>query len=147
MAMENYKKDIDALLLATAQNGASDLHLSPGHYPTIRVDGRLIPMTDSRILDSEYLNNLLLGFIAQDKKDRLALEKDIDFSYEIEKRVRFRVNIYQTRSGLSAAFRLIPETIRTVEELNLPQSLKIFSQLSQGFVLVVGPNGHGKSTT
>lgn len=145
--MENYKKQVDDLLLATAQNSASDLHLSPGHYPTVRIDGRLIPLSESRILDTEYLNSLILDFISDEQKNRLNLEKDIDFSYEVDKKVRFRANVYKTRSGLAATFRLIPEQIRTLEELNLPPSLKMFSELSQGFVLVVGPNGHGKSTT
>jgi len=74
-------------------------------------------------------------------------EKELDFAYEIGGKLRFRVNVYQTRGSFAAAFRLIQEEIRTVEELNLPPIIKIFSKLSQGFVLVVGPNGHGKSTT
>ncbi len=145
--MENYKKLVEDFLTVTAENGASDLHLSPGHYPTIRIDGRLVPLTDSKVLDSEYLNAMVAGFLTEDQMNRLNLEKDVDFSYEMDKKARFRVNVYQTRSGYAAAFRLIPEQIKTVEELNLPQSVKIFSKLSQGFVLIVGPNGHGKSTT
>ncbi len=147
MTNQDSKKQIEDLLMLTAQNAASDLHLSPGHYPTIRVDGRLIPLANTNILDTEHLNSMLLDFLSDEQKNRFNVEKDIDFSYEIDKKVRCRVNVYQTRSGLAATFRLITEHIRTIEELNLPQSLKAFSKLSQGFVLVVGPNGHGKTTT
>lgn len=145
--MDNYQKQTNELLLMTAQNGGSDLHLSPGHYPTIRVDGRLVPITTEKILDAETLNQLLLSIMSEEQRTAFGVNKDVDFSYDIEGKARFRVNIYQSHSGYSGTFRLIPQNIRTVEELNLPQSIKIFSKLSQGFVLVVGPNGHGKSTT
>lgn len=145
--MDDYKKQMDELLMLTAQRGGSDLHLSPGHYPTIRVDGRLISLSEYKILDSQLLNNLILALLTDGPKEKFLLEKELDFAYELDKQARFRVNVYQTRGNFAAAFRLIPEVIKTVEELNLPPVVKIFSKLSQGFVLVVGPNGHGKSTT
>ncbi len=142
-----YKKQLEDFLILTAQHNGSDLHLSPGHYPAIRIDGRLVALTDFPILDTETLNNMLLSILSEDRKSRLQNEKDVDFSYELQNRARFRVNIYQTRVGLSAAFRLITEEIRSIKELSLPPIVDYFSRLSQGFVLVVGPNGHGKSTT
>lgn len=145
--MAENKKQIDEFLLVTAQHVGSDLHLSPGHYPTVRIDGRLVPLTDYSVLDSNALDAMILDFLPGERKQRLSLEKDLDFSYEVDQKARFRANVYQTRVGLAATFRLIPENIRTIEELNLPPALKFFSRLSQGFVLVVGPNGHGKSTT
>src|SRR3989339_1050097 len=79
--------------------------------------------------------------------EELLTDKELDFSYELPGKNRFRVAVYQTRGGLAASLRLITNEIRTVEELNLPSIVKIFSKLSQGFVLIVGPTGHGKSTT
>jgi len=144
---DDYKKQLDDLLLLTAQKGGSDLHLSPGYYPTARIDGRLIPFAEYPIFSKQLLDSLILSLLGDTFKDKFLREKELDFAYEIEGKARFRVNVYQTRGNSAAAFRLIPEEVRTAEELNLPPIIKIFSKLSQGFVLVVGPNGHGKSTT
>ncbi len=156
--MQDYTKKISELLMMTAQKGGSDLHLSPGNYPTVRVDSRLIPMTEYKILDKQTLEGLIFALLADERsgglidvsnksrKDKFLAEKELDFAYELSNKLRFRVNVYQTRGSFAAAFRLIPEEIKTVEELNLPPIIKIFSKLSQGFVLIVGPNGHGKST-
>lgn len=145
--LQDYKKQLNELLTITAQKGGSDLHLSPGHYPTIRVDWQLVPLTDRKILDKQSLNNLILSLLTDGPKEKFLAEKELDFAYELSDRMRFRVNLYHTRGNFAAAFRLIPDEIKTIEELNLPPILKIFAKLSQGFVLVVGPNGHGKSTT
>ncbi|MBI2669725.1 MAG: PilT/PilU family type 4a pilus ATPase [Candidatus Yanofskybacteria bacterium] len=145
--LQDYKKQLDELLNVTAQKGGSDLHLSPGYYPAIRVDWRLIPLIDHKILDKQLLNNMVLSLLTDGPKEKFLIEKELDFAYEISSKLRFRVNVYQTRGSFAAAFRLIPEDIKSIEELNLPPILKIFAKLSQGFVLVVGPNGHGKSTT
>ena len=131
----------------TAENDASDLHISPSHYPSIRVDSRLLQVADTQILDSETTSGLVLELVGPERQDRFLAEKELDFSYEYAEKFRFRVNAYHTRGGMAASLRLISNKIRTVEELNLPSIVKIFSRLSQGFVLVVGPNGHGKSTT
>ena len=139
------KQYLDSLLKTTAQNNASDLHISPSHYPTIRVDGRLIALVDQKILDPETAKELIFALL-DDKKDRFLSEKELDFSYALGD-IRFRVNTYQTRNGYAASLRLVPNEIRTIEELELPPIIKIFSKLSQGFILVVGPTGHGKSTT
>jgi twitching motility protein PilT len=145
--MDNYKKQLDELIEIAAQKGGSDLHLSPAHYPTVRIDGRLIPLTDHPILDKQLLENLVFALLGEERKAIFLAEKEIDFAYQLNDDVRCRVNVYQTMGNFAAALRFIPKEIRTVEELNLPPVIKIFSKLSQGFVLVVGPNGHGKSTT
>jgi twitching motility protein PilT len=145
--MDDYKKQLDELIEIAAQKGGSDLHLSPGHYPTVRIDGRLIPLTDHRILDKQLLENLVFALLGEERKAVFLAEKELDFAYQLNDDVRCRVNVYQTMGNFAAALRFIPKEIRTVEELNLPPVIKIFSKLSQGFVLVVGPNGHGKSTT
>jgi len=145
--MDNYKKQLDELIEIAAQKGGSDLHLSPGHYPTVRIDGRLIPLTDYQILNKQLLENLIFAILGEERKAIFLAEKELDFAYQLNDDIRCRVNVYQTMGNFAAAFRFIPKEIRTVEELNLPPIIKIFSKLSQGFVLVVGPNGHGKSTT
>ena len=145
--MTDYKQYLDQLLLATAENGASDLHISPGHYPSMRIDGRLIHIAGTQILDPETSSGVVMELVGPEKKERFLSEKELDFSYEYAAKHRYRVNVYHTRGGIAASLRLIPNEIKTLEELNLSPIVKIFSRLSQGFVLVVGPNGHGKSTT
>ncbi|KKT28494.1 MAG: type IV pili twitching motility protein PilT [Candidatus Yanofskybacteria bacterium RIFCSPLOWO2_12_FULL_44_13b] len=142
----DYKQKLDDLLSAAAQSGASDLHISAGHYPSIRVDGQLINVSNQNILDTETTSGLVFALLG-DKKDRFILEKELDFSYDFQSKHRFRVNAYMTKGAHAAALRLIPNMVRTIEELSLPKIINVFSKLSQGFVLVVGPNGHGKSTT
>lgn len=123
------------------------MHLSPGHYPTVRIDGRLIPLTDQPILGKQLIEGLVFSLLGEERKAAFLAEKELDFAYEPNNEVRCRVNVYQTRGNFAAAFRFIPKEIRTVEELGLPPIVNIFGRLSQGFVLIVGPNGHGKSTT
>src|SRR3990167_5561825 len=143
----DYKQYLDQLLLATAENGASDLHISPGHYPAIRISNNLVQVSGTQILDPETTSGLVLELVGPEKRDRFMSDKELDFSYEYAGKYRFRINTYHTRGGMAASLRLIPNEIKTPEELNLPPIVKIFSRLSQGFVLVVCPNGHGKSTT
>ena len=146
--MENHKKNVDELLMTSIQKGASDVHLSPGYYPTIRIDGILVPLTDRKILDRQTLEGVVFALLGTDERQKKFMsEKEVDFSYQPTQDVRFRVNVYQTRGNYAAALRYIPDEARTIEDLNLPASIQIFTKLSQGFVLVVGPTGQGKSTT
>ena len=145
--MADYKQKLNNLLLVTAQQGASDLHLGMGRYPTIRVDGTLIPLQEEQILTAETVQNLIFNLLTPEQKDIFIKEKELDFAYAFEDKARFRVNVYFQKGYMAAALRLIPSQIKTIEELNLPPVLHDFSKLSQGFVLVVGPAGHGKSTT
>ncbi len=144
--MEEFQKQLDNYLLMTAERGASDLHLSPAFYPTVRIDGRLIPLTDMPVLDSKVLEGMATAILA-DRKAKFVNEMEADFSYAVNDNLHFRTNVYKTRGNYALVFRYIPPQIRTVEELSIPLAVKIFTKLSQGFVLVVGPNGHGKSTT
>lgn len=144
--MPEHKQYLDELLSMAAQEGASDLHLSPGHFPVLRIAGHLTPVTGKKILDRETLEGLVFTVLG-DRKGRFLSDKEIDFSYALDEKARFRVNAYHTEGNVAATMRFIPDEIRTVEELNLPPVLNIFTKLAQGFVLVVGPNGHGKSTT
>ncbi|MDO8495182.1 MAG: PilT/PilU family type 4a pilus ATPase [bacterium] len=145
--LAGYKNELEELLLVVAQEKGSDLHLSPGVYPTIRVDGRLVALTQRAILDPETLQGYAMAIIGEQNKERFSQQKEYDGSYAVGEKARFRVNVYLTKGAFAVAARYIPFEIRTIEELSLPPILKFFSRLSQGFVLVVGPNGHGKSTT
>jgi len=143
----DYKQKLNDLLLATARQNASDLHLAVGRHPTLRIDGILIPLQREGILTPEMGENLIFNLLTPEQKDKFLKEKEIDFSYSFEEKARFRVNVFYQRGYLAAALRLIPAQIKNIEELNLPPILHDFAKLSQGFVLMVGPAGHGKSTT
>jgi twitching motility protein PilT len=144
--MDNPQKYIEDLLTTAAQSNASDIHLSPATYPTLRVDSRLVTLTNLEILSQDSLSQIIPVLLGPERQARFVSEKEIDFAIELAGN-RFRVNAYQARGSYAATLRLIPKQIKTLEELGLPPILRIFTRLSQGFVLVVGPNGHGKSTT
>lgn len=135
------------LLLLTARQNASDLHLAVGRRPTLRIDGNLIPIQQEQILIPETAKGLAMALLTPAQQEELSQNKEVDFAYAFEDKARFRANVYMQRGFFAAALRLIPAKIRTVEELNLPPILHDFTRLAQGFVLVVGPAGHGKSTT
>ena len=145
--MADFKQQLEDLLLTAGQNNASDIHLSPGNYPILRIDSRLIPLSNKKILDGETLEGLISVLLGEERKSRFVSEKEIDFSYESNQGNRFRINVYYTQGKVAATLRLVPAHIMSIEDLGLPQIIKVFTKLSQGFVLVVGPNGHGKSTT
>ena len=144
--MEHNQK-LKELLLATAKQNASDLHIAVGRRPAIRIDNVLVPLAKEDILTSEDAKGLVLALLKDDQKADFFKKRQLDFSYSFEGKARFRVNVYFQRGFMAAALRLIPSRIRTLEELNLPPILHDFTKLNQGFVLVVGPAGHGKSTT
>jgi len=145
--MTDYKQKLSDLLLTTAKQQASDLHLSVGRRPTIRLDSVLIPLTKESILTNEDTVGLVSVLLSSEQLANLALKKQIDLSYNFEDKARFRVNVYYQRNFMTAALRLIPAKIKTIEELSLPPILHDFTKLNQGFILIVGPAGHGKSTT
>jgi len=143
----DYKKKLDDLLLATARQDASDLHISVGRRPVLRIDGELINLEQEKILSPEDTQGLVFALLTADQKKEFLKNGDLDFSYAYEDKARFRVNTFFQRGFMSAALRLIPAEIRTIEELGLPPILHNFTKLKQGFVLIVGPAGQGKSTT
>jgi twitching motility protein PilT len=145
--MANYTSQLKELLGLTLKEQASDLHFSVGHYPTLRVNGRLIPLVKKKKLAPEDTQGLAWSLMNEDQIKQFLREKEIDFSYNFENQARFRCNVFFQSKGISCALRLIPARIRTIEELNLPPILHEFSRPSQGFVVVTGPSSHGKSTT
>lgn len=140
-------RDVNELLRVVIDRGASDLHITVGVPPMIRLNGALVPIEDEPQLTSEMTREILYSIMSQER--RAALEQDLehDFAYSIPNEARFRVNAYFQRGSVGAAFRLIPARIRTIAELGLPAVLEDMAMRPRGFVLVTGPTGSGKSTT
>ncbi|NTW15292.1 MAG: PilT/PilU family type 4a pilus ATPase [Candidatus Moranbacteria bacterium] len=135
------------LLLLVGQQGASDLHLVVGRYPTLRINGKLHPITQEKVLtpaDTKALSDILL---TEEGKEELLAAGQTDFSYNFENRMRFRTNVFFQKGFVSVTMRFVMDRVRNLEELNIPTSLYNFAGYSQGLVLVTGPVGHGKSTT
>ena len=144
--------DIQELFKAAIKEKASDLHLLAGIPPTLRVDGSLKYLAGYVPLKPEEIEGMIYSLLTPAQKELLIANKELDFSFGVGGGTygdlgRFRTNLYYQRRYLSAAFRLLPPGILSIEELRLPEILHIFSDLTQGFVLVTGPTGHGKSTT
>lgn len=143
----DYRKLLDDLVSLVSKEGASDLHITVGRHPTIRVNGDLIPIVKFSALSAEDTMGLLFELLNEDNKKRFLERKEVDFSYTPGAGIRFRGNAFTQRGFVSIALRLISQNVRTLEELNLPDVLYEFARREQGFFLVVGPTGHGKSTT
>jgi len=143
----DYKKELGDLVKTVIQEGASDLHLSEGRLPTIRVSGFLIPLVKSRVLTKEDTEGIITELLTKENKDLFLKNKEMDFSYSTSEGARFRGNAFFQQGAISIALRLIPKKIRSFAELNLPDILQSFADKPQGFFLVVGPVGHGKTTT
>lgn len=143
----DYKKELSDLIKTVFQEGASDLHLAEGRKPTIRVSGLLLPLVKRETIDKEAIIGILSELISKENRDVFLRNKELDFSYGVESGERFRGNAYFQQGMVSIALRLIPKKVRSIKELNLPEILKSFADKPQGFFLVVGPVGHGKTTT
>src|SRR3989338_4239997 len=137
---------IQEFLEIVVKEEASDLHLVVSMPAMIRIDGDLRPVSPGP-LTSQDTETLVFELLSPEQKEMLLVNKELDFSFALGEVARFRVNAYYQKGYLSAALRLIPSYVKTIEELNLPKICHNFSQMRQGFVLVAGPTGHGKSTT
>ena len=140
---QNLKKYINVLL----HEGGSDLHFSTEAHPTIRVAGSLSPMLKEAVLTPDDTLSYLKTLLKPWQLEEFLADKEFDFAIETEDKIRFRCNAYYQRGAVGVAMRLIPKEIKTVAELNLPDILESFARKSQGFFLVVGPVGQGKTTT
>ena len=138
-----FKKYINVL----AHEGGSDLHFSTGAHPTIRVAGSLTPMLKEDILTPDDTRGFLKALISPEQEKKFLERQEIDFAFESADNLRFRGNAFFQRGAVGIALRLIPKKIATLQELNLPDTLFSFARKSQGFFLVVGPVGQGKTTT
>ncbi len=126
---------------------ASDVHLTPGFQPAIRVRGRITPMEGYSPMTPQETRDVVYAILNNDQRKRFENEQQLDFAYSIPGVARFRVNCYFQRGSVSAAFRHIPHEIKTLEELDLPPILADFTRKPRGFVLVTGPTGSGKTTS
>jgi len=140
------------LLVNVIKSNASDLHLLIDIPPVMRINGSLRYISNHKALTKQDLDTMILSLLNSEQKEMFFANKELDFSFTFDdgthKNIgRFRTNIYYQKGCLSAAFRLLGSHIRTVKELNLPKIVESFAELKQGFVLVTGPTGHGKSTT
>ncbi len=138
--------DLTQLLVFTLQNNASDLHLSSGNPPVIRVNGSM-KRVKADALGSDDIRTMLYSVMTEEQRAEYEKNMELDFAITLSEKARFRVNGFTTRLGAAAVFRTIPTEIPTMEQLDLPPVMKRFAELEKGIVLVTGPTGSGKSTT
>jgi twitching motility protein PilT len=139
--------DFADVLLQVLDRRASDLHITAGAKPTIRVRGRLTPLDDFPVLTPTDTREIVYSILGNDQRQKLETDWQVDLAYTIPNRARFRVNAYFQRSAIGAAFRLIPSEIVSIEKLGLPPIVHELCKKPRGFVLVTGPTGSGKSTS
>ncbi len=137
---------IDALLTDLVKRDASDLHLKAGQPPIMRIRGDLHRVHEYRLTPEEH-NNMLLGILNDERKEKLNSFKELDLSYFVPGVARFRVNMFWDRGQIGAVFRVIPFKIRTIDDLEMPPVCKSLALLPRGLILVTGPTGSGKSTS
>lgn len=147
MSIIHEEQRVKNFLRLVAQQGASDLHLTVGRYPTFRIDGKLVPFKEEDLLTPLDTRNMGEVILNAENKEKLIKDGQVDFSYNFENKARFRVNAFFQQSYLSIAMRLVPREIKTLKQLNIPEILYDFTKFSQGLFLVTGPIGQGKSTT
>lgn len=138
--------DINEILKQVVTLEASDLHLSAGLPPVVRVDGHLEAL-DEPPLEPTSIREMIYGILSQDQRQKLETDWELDLAYSLYGVARFRVNVFFQRGALAAAFRLVPIEIKAIDELGLPKVVHSFCHKPRGFVLVTGPTGSGKSTT
>jgi twitching motility protein PilT len=139
--------DFADILSAVVERNASDLHITPGVPPMLRVRGSLTPIDGLPRLTPTDTREIIYSVLNNSQRQRLETENQLDFSYSVPGKGRFRVNAYHQRGSVSAAFRLIPSKTVPIEELGLPPAIREFAKKPRGLVLVTGPTGSGKSTT
>lgn len=147
MATRDYKEELESIIVRALAENVSDIHFSVGYYPAFRVAGNLVPLMNTRVLGPEDTMGFVSELLAPSFKERFLVNKEIDFSYDFYGKERFRGNAFFQKGSVGIALRAIPNQIKTIAELSLPQILEMFARKKQGFFLVVGPVGQGKSTT
>lgn len=145
--MTDYVTTLKKYINVLVHEGGSDLHLSTGAHPTIRVAGNLTPMLKEDVITPQDTKEFAKALLTPEQNERFLKDQEIDFAYESEEGIRFRGNAFIQRGSVGIALRLIPKSIRSLQELGLPDILTNFARKAQGFFLVVGPVGQGKTTT
>lgn len=143
----DYSQYLSDLIETVIRENASDLHITVGRHPSIRIAGELITLTKKEVITPEVAEGLTGAMLSPEEKDRFKETLELDFSYSYESKARFRVNVFRQRGMAGIALRVVPAKVRALEELNLPSVLLDFARKEQGFFLVAGPTGHGKTTT
>lgn len=138
--------DLQEIFAIAIDKNASDIHIVPGYNPSVRINGELYPLKTHPVVTGEMSEKLLLPLLTDAQKGNLMTNMEVDFGMQ-HNEVRFRINMYHIKGTIAAAFRLITSQIRTLEQLGLPEIFHSFADLRQGFVLITGPTGEGKSTT
>jgi twitching motility protein PilT len=138
--------DLADLINTVLRSGASDLHITAGTPPLMRLNGRLQALKGP-VLTPTDTRELVYGILTEDQRKRLETDLELDFSYAVPGAARFRVNAYFQRGSMAAALRVVPTVIKPLEELGLPSSLHLWTTKHRGLILVTGPTGSGKSTT
>ncbi len=147
LAPDHADKALITALSEVLRSKASDLHLTSNAPPMLRVDGGLRPVEGSEIWDAERVRTALYTLLSDSQKAKFEENLELDFAYTVTANARFRVNFYQQRGRVGAAFRIIPTEIKNLKDLGVPDTVSEFSKLARGLVLVTGPTGSGKSTT
>ncbi len=142
-----YLSTFKKILEVAIKEEASDILISVGHPPMIRVTGQLIPVLSEKMVTAEMSEGFAMALLGEDRKKKFLAHREIDLSYDLDGKARFRVNIFFQRGTVSLALRLVPSGIKTIENLSLPAILHEFTQRTQGLLLVTGASGQGKSTT
>lgn len=140
-------KKIEDYLEYTLNRGAFDLHLVAKTPPLVRKIADLVPIPNEEVLTADTAKALVFSMLTEEQKEILEVNKELDFSFDYQGKARFRVNAYYQMGTLAAALRLLPNEIPSFEAIGLPEICREFSKLRQGFILLAGPTGHGKSTT
>jgi twitching motility protein PilT len=146
-SLEDDDLNLNEILELVLERKASDLHLTSGARPTLRLNGELTQLEEYPILTPPVIQRVIYAALTQRQREKFEENLELDFAYSVPGRARFRVNVYRQRDALGAAFRLIPFEIKKLEDLGIPPSVANFANLPRGFVLVTGPTGSGKSTT
>ena len=145
--MNDYTEKLNDLLALAIEKSASDLHISEGHPPTLRIRGDLLTIPGISKMTAEDCKGIIFALMTEEQQVKFVKEKELDFSYNFKDKNRFRVNSFFQRGFMSCSLRLIPTKIQSLEELRLPSVLNKLTEQSQGLVLITGPSSHGKSTT
>lgn len=146
-ARETVDGDLISAMQQVLMLGASDLHVSAGSPPMLRIDGALRPVENAEVWDRARVSDALRSLLTDEQSERFERVLELDFAFTLSANARFRVNFYQQRGAIGAAFRLIPTEIKQLGQLGVPEKVGDFAKLPRGLVLVTGPTGSGKSTT
>lgn len=138
---------LDKIFRTALEYNASDIYITTGTKPVLRIHGDLVPIEEHEVLTPQKAEEYLFDIMNEAQKNEFLAKKDIDFSIEVSGVARFRVNIFYHRKGIGGVFRPIPSKVKTMDELMIPPQLKKVAKYPNGLVLITGPTGSGKSTT